>query len=42
VRTVELDADLLAVIPNPATVVMINGFGFHGLLPIAQLEEVST
>ena len=42
VRTVELDADLLAVIPNPATVVMFNGFGFHGLLPIAQLEEVST
>ena len=42
VRTVELDADLIAAIPNPATVVMINGFGFHGPLPIAQLEEVST
>ena len=34
--------DLLAVIPNPATVVMFNGFGFHGPLPIAQLEEVGS
>lgn len=41
-RTVDLDADLVAVIPNPATVVMIDGFGFHGPLPIAQLEEVTT
>ena len=40
-RAVDLGVDLIAVIPNPATVVMINGFGFHGPLPIAQLESGS-
>ncbi|MCP4834080.1 MAG: hypothetical protein GY895_04885 [Phycisphaera sp.] len=39
VRTVELTDDLVAVIPNPATVVMVDGFGFHGPLPTSQLES---
>lgn len=41
VRAVELDADLVAVIPNPATVVMVDGSGFHGPLPISRLQGVN-
>ncbi len=39
VRTVELTDDLIAEIPNPATVVMVDGFGFHGPIPLSQLES---
>ena len=39
-RTAELTSDLIAVIPNPAKVVMLgDGSGFHGPLPISQLES---
>ena len=42
-RTAELTNDLGATIPNPATVaILADGSGFHGPLPISQLEEVST
>lgn len=40
VRTAELTGDLIAVIPNPATVaILADGSGFHGPLPISQLES---
>ncbi len=39
-RTAELTSDFIAVIPNPAKVVILNdGSGFHGPLPISQLES---
>ena len=39
-RTAELTSDLVAVIPNPAKVVILDdGSGFHGPLPISQLES---
>lgn len=39
-REVELTHDLIVVIPNPADVVILrDGFGFHGPLPISQLES---
>lgn len=39
-RQVELTDDLIAVIPSPATVVIFDDrFGFHGPLPISQLES---
>ena len=42
-RTAELTDDLIASVPHPAKVVMLpDGSGFHGPLPISQLEEVST
>jgi len=38
-RTVELASDLVAVIPSPADVVIFDdGCGFHGPLPIHELE----
>ena len=39
-RAAELTSDLIAVIPNPSTVAILNnGSGFHGPLPISQLES---
>jgi len=39
-RTAELTSDLIAVIPNPAKVAILgDGSGFHGPLPISQLES---
>ena len=39
-RTVKLTHDLIAVIPNPAKVAILkDGSGFHGPLPISQLES---
>lgn len=39
-REVELTNDLIAVIPSPADVVIFDdGSGFHGPLPISQLES---
>jgi hypothetical protein len=41
-REVELMNDLIAVIPSPADVVIFDdGSGFHGPLPISQLESAS-
>ncbi len=41
-REVELTDDLIAVIPNPADVVIFDdGFGFHGPLPLSQLESAT-
>jgi len=43
VRDVVLDDDLIAAIPNPARVaVLSDGAGFHGPLPISQLEGVTS
>lgn len=40
-RKVELTKDLIAVIPSPADVVSFDdGSGFHGPIPISQLESV--
>lgn len=42
IRTVELIADLIAVIPNPATVAFLNnGSGFHGPIPQAKIRETA-
>jgi len=39
-RTVELTSDLIAIIPNPAKVAILkDASGFHGPLPISQLES---
>lgn len=39
-RTAELTSDLIAVIPNPSKVAILgDGSGFHGPLPISQLES---
>lgn len=41
-REVELTDDLIAVIPNPADVVIFgDGFGFHGPVPLSQLESAT-
>lgn len=40
IRSVELRDDLVAVIPNPATVALLNdGSGFHGPLPKGILDD---
>lgn len=42
IRTAELTGDLIAVVPNPATVaVLADGSGFHGPLPISRVGGIS-
>ncbi len=39
---VELTADLVVRIPDPATVVLVDGSGFHGPIPRSVIDEVSS
>ena len=40
-RTVELARPLVAPLPNPARLVIVDGCGFHGPVPTAAIEEAT-